>query len=123
MLKSNRVWEQELVLWEDRLRAVDAMRQLCDDWDGQAAQAPGEAVVSLTLATLQELITNLYPAPTIVSAGVNGTIVCEWNMAESTIELEIETDLRRECIIINKLSNTVTQLPMETLLRGEFDYD
>lgn len=77
--------------WECVARAIDTMRELADDWDGDGAVAPSAAVVSNALRITSSLeLRDDFPPPSRVLPSVNGTIVFEWRFGDWYSEIEVE---------------------------------
>lgn len=77
--------------WDVVYRAINAMRDLSDDWDGDGAAAPSPPVVNnaLRIAAALELQDG-FPPPSRVLPSVNGTIVLEWTFGGWHSEIEVE---------------------------------
>jgi hypothetical protein len=76
--------------WNERIDKLLEIRRLEDDWDGQGADAPSPALVDSAIVLAQILRQNGVETPCRVVAGVNGTVILEWQEGKDTYtEIEV----------------------------------
>jgi hypothetical protein len=74
--------------WEECFRRLQKLRDLQDDWDGQGAEAPPADVLDGAVRLAQAVRRHGSPPPCRVVAGVNGTVVLEWQFGAIYSEME-----------------------------------
>ena len=79
------------ISWTAIIDDLLALRLLEDDWDGQGAKAPSTALVDSAIVLSQLFRRQGCLAPSRVVAGVNGTVILEWQADESYFEIEVTT--------------------------------
>jgi hypothetical protein len=65
-------------LWPKRLDELMTIRTLTDDWDGLGAKAPSTELVDSAIILADGFLRAGIEAPSRVVAGVNGTVILEW---------------------------------------------
>jgi hypothetical protein len=76
--------------WRQRLAELHALGDLHDDWDGQGASAPLPELVTSALALAEQLRQERIDAPCRVVAGVNGSVILEWQTPKGAYtEIEV----------------------------------
>lgn len=83
--------------WEQILNDLLALGQLGPDWDGQGAAAPSTELLESARALTQRLLDEGVEAPSCVVAGVNGTVLFEWQAEDGEYaELEVTQPYRAD---------------------------
>jgi hypothetical protein len=75
---------------------LESLRGLEEDWDGQGAVAPPAGVVDFALDLARRFQEEGKPHPDFAIAGVNGTVVFEWHLAEGFLQVEVTDPDRAE---------------------------
>ncbi len=77
--------------WEARFEDLVSIRTLHNDWDGMGAEAPLQELVdsALELFRLLRLPQSDTPPPSRIVASPLGTVVFEWHLDTSYLEVEI----------------------------------
>jgi hypothetical protein len=75
--------------WPCVLEKLGMFRELADDWDGQGAVAPDAAVVASAIRLATQFHADGRPCPEFALAGVNGTVIFEWHLADGYLEVEV----------------------------------
>lgn len=85
-------------LWPKRLDELLRIRTLMDDWDGLGALAPSTALVDSAIILADQLLRAGIDPPSRVVAGVNGTVILEWQQDGVYTEIEVTEPYRAECV-------------------------
>ena len=76
--------------WDRCIENTVSMLELEHGYDGMDTEPPAPILVCGAIKTLLAFKIQGCPAPTRVTASVNGTIFLEWHLATGYIEAEIE---------------------------------
>jgi hypothetical protein len=97
--------------WQEAIEQILRLRDLKDNWDGDAAAVPGIAVVDTAVNEAIRLRRKYHNPPDRVSAGVNGTVLIEWWLTDRTFEIEVvspaEVEYRLGGVRLDHTSNSV----------------
>ncbi len=92
---------QDDTAWERQILELSAFDVLGDDWDGQGAEAPSDALVNSAVHLAEMLRENGVDAPACVVPGVNGTVVLEWQEPGGVyFEIEVTAPGKAEAMLI-----------------------
>jgi hypothetical protein len=87
--------------WDRIFTDLNAIRRLEDNWDGLGAPAPKPALVGSAFQLAQYFRQEGKPAPSRVVAGLNGTVLFEWQGEGSYTEVEITAPYHGEGMTAN----------------------
>jgi hypothetical protein len=82
--------------WDGRIDDLLKIRTLEDGWDGAGASAPGTELVDSALLLARNFRDRGYDAPSRIVAGVNGTVLFEWQDDGVYEELEVTAPFQAE---------------------------
>jgi hypothetical protein len=87
--------------WDDRIDDLLAIRALTKDWDGQGADAPPVELVDSALVLALLLRRDGVATPTRIVAGVNGTVIFEWQWdAGNYTEVEVTEPYQADMLLM-----------------------
>lgn len=86
--------------WVERIDDLLRMYRMEHDWDGDGALAPRVELIDSALRLSQQLRRQGYDVPSRVVAGVNGTILFEWQCGDVYEEIEVTEPFKAEAMRI-----------------------
>ena len=70
--------------WEPAVEKIVELRHLSDDWDGFGAKAPSRELLESAIGLAYTFYQNGVDAPHRVVAGVDGSVIFEWQDPDGT---------------------------------------
>jgi hypothetical protein len=89
--------------WEPAVQKIVGFQHLGDDWDGLGAKAPTHDLLASAIGLAYLLLEKGLNPPHAVTAGINGTVLLEWQDADGTYtEVEIVRPMHAEVMVLER---------------------
>lgn len=94
--------------WPETIAAVERMRTLTDDWDGEGSPAPSVLTIRRAMEFCRAKVADGWRPPDLVHASVNGSIYMEWLQAKNRRGLYMEAEVMPHTVDVRRVHRSLT---------------